>query len=101
MLSRIIRMLDQKYESGRKRKGTEWRALEDFFARIEDRSFGFISMNWDTVIERKLQLNNPEILIDYGCEAQPAEIQNPPNPDDYTHAARAFAREKLRNDKVS
>lgn len=94
MLSRIIRMLDHKYESGRKKKGMEWRRLDDFFGCIDSRSVGFISMNWDTVIERKLQLNRPELLIDYGCDALPAGIPEPPNPDDFLHSKRAFLKER-------
>src|SRR5438132_14033142 len=31
MLCRIIRMLDQKYEAARKRKGPNWKELDDFF----------------------------------------------------------------------
>jgi hypothetical protein len=95
LLARIIRMLDQKYESGRKRKGSEWWRLDDFFARIDPGNSGFISMNWDSVIERKLQLSTGNLFIDYCCDAIPAEIQDPPNPADYPRA-RAYAKE-LRN----
>ena len=94
MLSRIIRMLDQKYENARKKKGQDWRRLDDFFACIDARNVGFISMNWDTVIERKLKLNQPKLLIDYGCDALAAGIPDPPNPDDYTHSKRALLMER-------
>jgi hypothetical protein len=82
MLCRIIRMLDQKYEAARKQKGQEWKKLDDFFGRIDPLRVGFISMNWDTVIERKLaSTQNP--LIDYCCDALHAGIPEPPEPDDF------------------
>jgi hypothetical protein len=93
-------MLDQKYESGRKKKGQEWWRLDNFFASIESRSVGFISMNWDTVIERKLQLGRPKLLIDYGCDALAAGIPDPPNPDDYWHAKRALAKERKKRQVI-
>ncbi len=100
LLSRIIRMLDQKYESGRKKKGPEWRRLDDFFAQVESQSIGFISMNWDTVIERKLQLTKGSLLVDYACDAVPAGIQDPPNQDDYYHATRAYSTELMKRQVI-
>jgi hypothetical protein len=84
VLSRIIRMLDQKYQKGRRSKGPDWRKLDDFFLRVDSLKVGFISMNWDTVIERKLLLKTPGLSIDYGCDAFPANIPDPPNRDDYS-----------------
>jgi hypothetical protein len=101
ILARIIRMLDQKYNRARKKKEAEWRKLDDFFARIDSEDVGFISMNWDTVIERKLQLSRSTLLIDYGCDARPASIPDPPNPDDYHHAAKAFAKELKKREIIS
>jgi len=76
---RIIRMLDQKYEKGRTSKGLEWKKLEDFFERIQPQHVGFISMNWDTVIERKLAATkDPPPLFDYCCDALHAGIPEPP-----------------------
>lgn len=82
MLCRIIRMLDQKYETGRKRKGADWKRLDDFFWQIDPRRVGFISMNWDTVIERKLAATRKP-SIDYCCDAAHAGIPEPPEPDNY------------------
>lgn len=101
MLSRIIRMLDQKYEGARKKKGPDWRRLDDFFARIDSESVGFISMNWDTVIERKLQLTRSKLVVDYGCDALPASIPDAPNSDDYYHATKAFAKELQRRQIIA
>jgi hypothetical protein len=74
ILSRILRMLDQKYDKARKAKGSDWRKLDDFFWHIDLQKVGFISMNWDTVIERKLALASDRPLIDYCCDASPAII---------------------------
>lgn len=92
MLGRIIRMLDQRYTAARKKKETEWHRLDDFFFRIDSEDVGFISMNWDTLIERKLHLVRSTGLIDYGCDALLANIPDPPDPDDYYHAAKAYAK---------
>jgi hypothetical protein len=92
MLSRIIRMLDEKYDAARKRKKPEWRRLDDFFWAIRGRSVGFISMNWDTVIERKVALAFQDVLLDYRCDALPAIIPEPPDevyePKEYAHAMK-------------
>jgi len=72
-------MLDQKYEAGRKRKGPEWKKLDDLFWQIRPQHVGFISMNWDTVIERMLA-STGHPLIDYCCDARHAAgIQEPPD----------------------
>jgi hypothetical protein len=79
MLSRIIRMLDHKYELGRRRKSIEWRRLEEFFWDFSTERVGFISMNWDTVIARKLGMTRADLSPDYCCDALPAEIPNLPD----------------------
>lgn len=93
ILSRIMRMLDQKYQAAHKQKGPDWKKLDDFFWRIDSQNVGFISMNWDTVIERKLALTNRgEFLIDYCCDASPASIPNRPDEDDFS-SRKAFLKE--------
>ena len=77
MLCRIVRMLEQKYEEGRRKKGPDWKKLDDFFWQIHPRHAGFISMNWDTVIERKLAATQHP-RIDYCCDALHAGIPEPP-----------------------
>ncbi len=83
LLSRMIRMLNQRYRSGRKRKDSEWRALDRFFDHIASIRVGFISMNWDTVIERKLSLSRNRLLVDYCCDAVEANIPDPLDEDDF------------------
>ncbi|HZR63574.1 MAG TPA: hypothetical protein VFA85_00405 [Terriglobales bacterium] len=98
LLARIIRMLDQKYRVGRSKKGPDWWRLDDFFSRISDKKFGFVSMNWDTVIERKLELIREDLVVDYGCDALPAAIPDPPNFDDF-RSSKKFIK-KLKEGQV-
>lgn len=92
LLSRIIRMLDQRYRAGRRRKGTAWRDLERFFSQLDLAHTGFISMNWDTVIERKLALTRGRLLVDYGCDAVAADIPDAPDEDSFT-STKAYLKE--------
>src|SRR5665213_2033172 len=54
LIVRIIRMLDQTYNRRSKRPDKIWDALEDFFSTVRADRCAFLSMNWDTVIERGL-----------------------------------------------
>jgi len=102
MLSRIIRMLHQKYETGRKKKDSDWKKLDNFFACVNPARTGFISMNWDTVIERKLAVARGSALFDYCCDAVAAEIPDPPEkilpkgayitPEDYVSSRREYLK---------
>jgi hypothetical protein len=83
VLSRIIRMLDQSYKTGRKGKSADWLLLDKFFSGIDLTESGFVSMNWDTVIERKIQVRLAGPFIDYGCDAIAAGVPDLPDSDDY------------------
>lgn len=100
LLSRIIRMLEQRYQSGRRGKGPDWRKLDELFLRIDPHLVGFISMNWDNVIERKLAAVTASPSIDYCCDALPAWIPEPPNRD-YFASDKAFIREIYKGQTVS
>lgn len=85
LLARIIRMLDQKYKAARKKKDPNWRKLDEFFLRVESAHVGFVSMNWDTVIERKLDATQSgRFLPDYCCDALPAKVANTPDSEDFS-----------------
>jgi hypothetical protein len=84
LLSRIIRMLNQKYEAARKGKAPPWRALDSFFSQLDLQRTGFISMNWDTVIERKLALISP-LAVDYGCDAIAAGVPDVPDRESFRY----------------
>jgi len=82
-------MLNSKYEEGRKRKGREeWQMLERFFNHIDPARVGFVSMNWDTVVERQLLIAHNNTSIEYRCDAQKAGIPDPPNRDDYSNTRK-------------
>lgn len=101
LLSRTIRMLNQKFRQARKRKDEKWKMLDDFFLRIEQRPVGFISMNWDTVIESKLDATQAGIfLTDYCCDAVPARIADSPNPEDY-RSRREFLKALAKDSVIS
>lgn len=75
LLARIIRMLDHRYRMRHKNKlsGGE-KSLDHLFRTFDPRQVGFISMNWDTVIERKLSTISVFPAIDYCCDAMAALV---------------------------
>ncbi len=98
LLSRIVRMLDQKYGIGRRRKDPSWKRLDDFFWRISSQNIGFISMNWDTVIERKLALTRQDLFIDYSCDALAANI--PALPNEHEFLTKRDYKKELRKNQI-
>jgi hypothetical protein len=100
ILSRIIRMLDHKYRTGRRHKTSDWRTLDNFFDQIDLQNSGFISLNWDNVLERKLQplLGGP--LIDYGCDAAAVAIPDLANRDDFD-SRKAYLKELRKPQSVA
>jgi hypothetical protein len=100
LLSRIIRMLDHKYELGRRKKAVEWRHLEEFFWEINARRVAFISMNWDTIIERKLGMTRQDLSLDYCCDALAAEIPDLPDPTHFS-SRKKFLKEIAEGRRIS
>jgi hypothetical protein len=74
LIVRIIRMLSQHYGKARRRRGEDWRLLESFFSSLDLSRVGFVSLNWDTVIEQQILGNEPDVTFDYGCDARPAAL---------------------------
>ena len=69
LLARMIRMLDERYALAESIRGPEWRKLDRFFKRLDLNQSSFISINWDTIIERKLVEMCGALRVDYGCDA--------------------------------
>jgi hypothetical protein len=69
LLARIVCMLDERFHQAEEDKGPEWTKMTSFFQSLDIRNSGFISMNWDTVIERQLRDLRKLKNIDYGCGA--------------------------------
>lgn len=70
LISRTIRMLSRAYTLGKDRHDSRWDALHSFFSKIDTRTTGFLSMNWDMVIERGLETAHGNKFFDYGCDAE-------------------------------
>ena len=75
MIVRIIRMLRQTYNRGRESADADWKTLENFFSLLASDRCGFLSMNWDTVIEEQLRRRLGISSFSYGCDAIPACFQ--------------------------
>ncbi len=69
LLARMIRMLDERYTSAERTKNAGWRRLERFFRNIDIEHSSFISINWDSVIERQLDALRGVQGVDYRCGA--------------------------------
>jgi hypothetical protein len=74
LLSRVMWMLEERYSAAPSKNITDWNRLDQFFRGIDVDRTAFISMNWDTVIERKLSETHTIRAFDYGCEAHAARI---------------------------
>jgi hypothetical protein len=75
LLARMMYMLNERYIEAENNKGDDWKKLDRFFKDLDIDRSAFISMNWDTVIERRVterrKLNN----FDYCCGAVAAQFR--------------------------
>jgi len=69
LLSRMMSMLDERFTSAEATKGPLWGKLDKFFKKLDVNRSAFISMNWDTVIERRLSALHSVNSFDYKCRA--------------------------------
>jgi len=69
LLSRMMSMLHERFTTAEATKGHLWEKLDKFFMELDVNRSAFISMNWDTVIERRLSALHGMDDFDYGCEA--------------------------------
>lgn len=74
LLSRMIRMLHDRYASAESAKGSDWRKLDRFFSGLDLDHSAFISINWDTVIEGRLAKLRGVKDVDYLCGAVAAKF---------------------------
>jgi hypothetical protein len=101
LLARIIRMLGRRYKVARSKKSDDWRKLDDFFVSTSSDAIGFISMNWDTVIERKLEVTRSDLSLDYCCDAFPAVIPRLPDIEEPHRSRSEFLAEIKRGQPIS
>jgi hypothetical protein len=69
LIYRIFTMLRERYKAAQEAKGLGLRELDGFFKRIPWAQSVFISTNWDTVLEEKLEEVQHVASFDYGCGA--------------------------------
>jgi hypothetical protein len=74
LLTRIITMLHQKYGTARKTASKDWHQLSSFFRKMRPDRSAFISINWDTVIEQRMNEIGGLDNFDYGCRAMPSDF---------------------------
>lgn len=70
IITRMIRMLDQRYDRGVRRKSPEWKQLERFFRRFDASDTAVLSLNWDTVFERGLERAQGIVDFDYANSSE-------------------------------
>ena len=69
-------MLNERYKDAEKNKAEDWRKLDSFFKDLDIDHSAFISINWDTVIERRLTERHGLDNFDYRCGAIAARFQS-------------------------
>lgn len=67
-------MLDERYTKAESKPTKEWTSLDSFLGQIGIDDSAFISLNWDTVIERRLAKLQNVSKFEYRCGAKPAEF---------------------------
>ncbi len=74
LLARMMYMLNERYIEAENNKGDDWNKLDTLFRELAVKRSAFISINWDTVIERKLAERRGFDNFDYRCGALAAEF---------------------------
>ena len=74
LVARMMYMLNERYIEAERTKGDNWEGLDNFFKKLDIDGSAFISMNWDTVIERKLAERHGLDNFDYRCGAVAAQF---------------------------
>jgi hypothetical protein len=74
LLARMMYMLNERYVEAEGNKGDGWRKLDSFFRELAIDRSAFISINWDTVIERRLAARRGLDNFDYRCGAVAARF---------------------------
>jgi hypothetical protein len=72
LLARMMMMLDERYTEAESGKADEASQLDRFFRKLDVDQSAFISINWDTVIERGLAGCCEIERFEYGCDAHAA-----------------------------
>ncbi len=79
LLARMMHMLNERYIEAESNKADNWKKLDRFFKDLDIDHSAFISINWDTVIERRLAERRKIRSFDYRCEAMAARFASKGN----------------------
>ncbi len=74
LLARMMFMLNERFGIAEQAKDGEWMKLNSFLQGLDIKRSSFISMNWDTVIERRLIGLKKARHFDYRCGAVAARF---------------------------
>jgi hypothetical protein len=75
LLARMMCMLHERFTKAAEIKDNDWLRLNKFFNGLDIQQSAFISINWDTVIERRLSELKNIAGFDYGCGAIAADLK--------------------------
>lgn len=76
MIVRIVRMLQQAYNRQLKRRDADSKLLNTLFDGFKLDNTAVLSMNWDMVFERGIELRQEVRNIEYGCNATPTLLKD-------------------------
>ena len=76
MIVRIVRMLQQAYNKQLKRRDADSKLLNAMFDGFNLENTAVLSMNWDMVFERGIELQQGVRNVEYGCNAKPMRLKN-------------------------
>lgn len=74
LLARMMCMLHERFMKAAEVQNDDWLSLDSFFKGLDMQHSAFISINWDTVIERRLAELRKVVNFDYKCGAAAAEF---------------------------
>jgi hypothetical protein len=75
LLARMMCMLHERFTTAAKVETKDWLSLNAFFKGLDIGHSAFISINWDTVIERRLFELRKVVNFNYKCGAIPAKFK--------------------------
>ena len=88
LLARTVRMLHQRFERAKKKDAPERKQFTAFLKSLNINKSSFVSLNWDTSVERILLENSPGTRFSYGdgireaCFSSDGQIDMPPSSSD-------------------
>jgi hypothetical protein len=75
LLARMMCMLHERFTRAAEVENEDWVSLNNFFSGLDVRHSAFVSINWDTVIERRLAELRTVLNFDYKCGAVAAQFR--------------------------